>query len=473
MIGLLKKIAWPLASLPALGAMIALTAHAADELAKPDAFDARRPPAAELEMSVADGFTLAAVGDCIISRPLSPKLANDTAFAAAIAVLRSSDATFGNLETSILDVRHFDGHPNVGADDWGLSSLPAVAGDLAELGAEGMRETGRWLDEAGLVYAGVGENRGLARAPQYFESAKGRVALVSLASTYAPSAAASPARGSTAGRPGLNALRLQRFTIVPPDTMRTLAGVEAAMSVARGESIDTGEELPADLALFGTQFRLGDDFSYRYEMNQLDLSEILKNVRLAKQHADFVVVSIHAHESAFDQESPGDFLRELAHRAIDAGADTFVTHGIHHLGPVEVYAGKPVFYGLANFFWSDIQEPLDPVLYEAYGERLAEAFAEPSAATDADLAALLNASSFANDLTFQTVIAESRFEAGRVAEIRLHPIDLGYGRRLPDSGVPRLASSDQGRRIMERLQEISAPYGTRISVERNVGIIRP
>jgi hypothetical protein len=134
MIGLLKKIAWPLASLPALGAMIALTAHAADELAKPDAFDARRPPAAELEMSVADGFTLAAVGDCIISRPLSPKLANDTAFAAAIAVLRSSDATFGNLETSILDVRHFDGHPNVGADDWGLSSLPAVAGDLAEFG---------------------------------------------------------------------------------------------------------------------------------------------------------------------------------------------------------------------------------------------------------------------------------------------------------------------------------------------------
>jgi poly-gamma-glutamate synthesis protein (capsule biosynthesis protein) len=267
MIGLLRKIAWPLAPLLTLGVMVVVASTSADELAEAGAFDARRPPAAELEMSVADGFTLAAVGDCIISRPLSQKLESDSAFADAIEVLHKADTAFGNLETTILDVRHFDGHPNVGADDWGLSSLPAVAGDLSKLGfdlmsrannhaldwgAEGMRETGRRLDEAGIIHAGVGENRGLARAPQYFESAKGRVALISLASTYAPSAAASPARGSTAGRPGLNALRLQRFTIVPPDTMRTLAGVEAAMSVARGQSVHTAEGLPAELSLFDT-----------------------------------------------------------------------------------------------------------------------------------------------------------------------------------------------------------------------------
>jgi poly-gamma-glutamate synthesis protein (capsule biosynthesis protein) len=336
-----------------------------------------------------------------------------------------------------------------------------------------MRETGRRLDEAGLVHAGVGENRGLARAPQYYESAKGRIALVSLTSTYAPSSAASPARGATAGRPGVNALRVQRFVLVPPESMRALAGIEAAMAAARGEPVEDADETPAELSLFETEFRLGEGFSYRYEMNPLDLAEILQAIRLGKQHADFLVVSLHAHQAAFDEASPGDFLQELAHRAIDAGADALVTHGIHHLGPVEVYAGKPIFYGLANFFWSDIQEPLDPVLHEAYAERVAEAFPDAAAVTDADLTALLNVDDFDNERTFQTIIAVSRFEAGRVAEIRLHPVDLGYGRRLPDSGVPRLASRAQGRPILERLREISAPYGTRISLESNVGVIRP
>jgi len=461
---------------------------AADDPASDGPFDPRRPVAAELQMSVRDGFTLAAVGDCILSRPLAQKRAHDAAFDAAVKILRRADAAFGNLETSILDLRKFGGYPNAGAEDWGLTSLPAVAQDLATLGfdllsrannhaldwgVEGMRETGRWLDAAGLVHAGVGENRGLARAPQYFESELGRIALVSMASSYAPSAAASPALGSTAGRPGLNALRVKRFTIVPPATMRALAAIERAMREARGRRLEASAELPTELALFGTEFRLGEGFAHRYEMDPRDLAEILKSIRLGKQHADLLVVSIHAHEAAFDEDAPGDFLPELAHRAIDAGADVFVTHGIHHLGPIEVYAGKPIFYGLANFFWSDIQEPLDPVLHEAHAERVAEAFPDPAAVTDADLSALLNASSFSDERTFQTIIAVSRFEAGRAVQIWLHPIDLGYGRRLTDSGVPRLASPAQALPILERLREISAPYGTRISIEKNLGVIRP
>jgi len=169
---------------------------AAGDVEGRDPFDPRRPPAAELQTSIRDGFTLATVGDCIISRPLSQKRANDSGFDAAVKILHRADATFGNLETSILDIRTFEGFPHSGADDWGLTSLPAVAGDLAKLGFDllarannhaldwgiaGMRETSRLLDEAGLVHAGVGENRGLARAPQYFESEKGRIALVSMA----------------------------------------------------------------------------------------------------------------------------------------------------------------------------------------------------------------------------------------------------------------------------------------------------
>ncbi len=65
-----------------------------------------------------------------------------------------------------------------------------------------------------------------------------------------------------------------------------------------------------------------------------------------------------------------------------------------------------------------------------------------------------------------------RWQGGRVAEVRLYPVDLGYGRRLTTSGTPRLASAEMGRGILERLQRISKPYGTTIEIEDGVGVIR-
>ena len=43
------------------------------------------------------------------------------------------------------------------------------------------------------------------------------------------------------------------------------------------------------------------------------------------------------------------YMTEIAHAAIDAGADIVVGHGPHYSLPIEVYRGKPVFYGLGNF----------------------------------------------------------------------------------------------------------------------------
>lgn len=43
------------------------------------------------------------------------------------------------------------------------------------------------------------------------------------------------------------------------------------------------------------------------------------------------------------------YMTEIAHAAIDAGADIVVGHGPHHSLAVEVYKGKPIFYGLGNF----------------------------------------------------------------------------------------------------------------------------
>jgi poly-gamma-glutamate synthesis protein (capsule biosynthesis protein) len=42
-------------------------------------------------------------------------------------------------------------------------------------------------------------------------------------------------------------------------------------------------------------------------------------------------------------------MKEIAHAAIDAGADIVVGHGPHYALAVEVYRGRPIFYGLGSF----------------------------------------------------------------------------------------------------------------------------
>jgi poly-gamma-glutamate synthesis protein (capsule biosynthesis protein) len=42
-------------------------------------------------------------------------------------------------------------------------------------------------------------------------------------------------------------------------------------------------------------------------------------------------------------------MTEIAHAAVDAGADIVIGHGPHYSLPVEIYRGKPIFYGLGSF----------------------------------------------------------------------------------------------------------------------------
>ena len=150
--------------------------------------DPRRPVEQELEASVAHGFTLAAVGDCISPRPLAPLLKRDEAFAGVVELLRRAGVAFGNLETSILDVRALRAAPRRAADGGrlvphgaarsgegsGRARPPALfsrANNHAmDWGPEGMRETSRHLDAAELMHAGSGDVLAAARAPRYLET---------------------------------------------------------------------------------------------------------------------------------------------------------------------------------------------------------------------------------------------------------------------------------------------------------------
>ena len=42
------------------------------------------------------------------------------------------------------------------------------------------------------------------------------------------------------------------------------------------------------------------------------------------------------------------YMTEIGHAAIDAGADVVMGHGPHYSLPVELYKGRPIYYGLGN-----------------------------------------------------------------------------------------------------------------------------
>ncbi len=487
-------------------ALLALTPAASSGLAgqQPPAsepasalFDPRRPPARELETRVPDAFTLAAVGDLITTRPLAQTLPADPEFAAIVRLLRDADAAYGNFETTAIDLERFAGQSYPGRDDWPLAAPPSVAADIRALGfdlvsrannhamdygIEGMRETSRWLDAAGVVYAGIGESRGAARAARYLETPASRIGLVSLASTYRDYGDALPQRGRAPGRPGISALRTTKTVVVTPEMLGQMRALKQAID-APGKSCEisereaerrrqAAEKASEELTLFETRFRAGARPALHYEMNPLDLEEILHSVRLGKQHSDLLVATIHSHETGLGCEEPGDFLPILARAAIDAGAGVFIGTGEHRLMPIEIYKGRPIFYGLANFLWSDMQEALPADLYEEHREVLEKAFGSGARPTDADLNAAMNATWFDDERVFQTVVAVCRWERGKLAEVRLQPVDLGYGLPLTKSGTPRLAPPAMARSILERLQRISRPYGTTIEIEGSVGVIR-
>jgi len=440
---------------------------------------------------VADGFTLAAVGDLIFSEPLSGL--QDEPFQAVLSRLRNADATFGNLENTLIDLRSFHGHPQAESGGGHARGSPAVAKDLRNMGfnlvsrannhttdwgIEGMFATDRAADEAGLVRAGTGEDRTAARAARYLQTAKGRVALVSMTSSATPLSVPADAVGGAPGRPGLSALRVTPSMIVSPDMMKSLRQIHDALPPAALQAEEQEKRVlqpegekhegkPEELKLFGTKYRVGDKpVRAAYEMNESDLHQILKGIRDGKQNSDFLIATIHAHEPDNWSNEPADFLPKLAHAAIDAGADVFIGHGPHQLRAIEIYQGKPIFYSLGNFFFQlATQGPVSADMYEAIK-------GDPNTLTGYELMSKLLKAWFDAPIWYQSVIAVSRFEHGQVAEVRLYPVDLGFTAKGANQGIPRPASPAVAKTILEELQRLSKPYGTTIAIEDGVGVIR-
>jgi poly-gamma-glutamate synthesis protein (capsule biosynthesis protein) len=424
----------------------------------------------------ADRFVFAAGGDMI--GPFHPLDRSDPGFKEVSTLFQGADVGFANAEGSIFDLASFPGYPAAETGGGYPVQTPQATRDIKAIGigivskannhatdwgAEGLVETLLSLAAAGVVEAGAGLGEAPARAPAYVATAKGVVALVDTASTFPPMAVAGPPvtrQGVTSRpRPGISALHVREVRLVT-------AGQLALLRRAMGEAPSTASTLRIGDQVFETASRPGA----RWEMDADDEVAILAQVREARTKANFVIFSIHAHETAGDEDVPGPaayepnvlhradeapspddprpaaFEPQLFHAAIDAGADVVVRTGPHVLGGIEIYRGKPIFYSLGSLFFD-------------FGGR--RTLTSPG-----------GESMTFPDAMFESVVPVGTYVGGRLSDIRLYPITIEAGPG-PESGTPRLASAERGPSILARMKALSAAYGTEVAIENGVGVIRP
>lgn len=235
---------------------------------------------------------------------------------------RSADIVFSNLECCL-----YDPPASHSVDNEGFYITPAIGGEaLTRAGVHvvGLANNVNYgdaailgsiaqLDRLGIGHSGAGANLEAACAPAILERDGLRVGFLQRTSVYWPThheaRANSPGvaviRGNTAYQLPMHKVRAE----IPPMNRPGLPPV-----------IVTWAE-PQYLQSF-----------------QQDIAAL-------RAKADIVVASCHWGL----WEEVLEYMGEIGHAAVDAGADIVMGHGPHYSLPVELYRGKPIFYGLGSF----------------------------------------------------------------------------------------------------------------------------
>jgi poly-gamma-glutamate synthesis protein (capsule biosynthesis protein) len=463
-----------IATVLALGLVLAQSVHAASPAGAARGWDSAAGAPSET--------VFALTGDSIINRRLSTATAPGTD--KMFDLIRKADVAFTNFETLIHDFTApgaqqsggtYMGSPRFVTDElaWAGFDLLGLANNHAnDYGVDGMRSTVAALSKTNFVFAGVGENLALARAPGYLDTPKGRVALISVASTFPSAIVAGAQRKDMPGRPGLNPLRHTDIYTVPQQTYDVLTILKGPIDNMMGEG-GGGEGGDGGLSFGGASYVVGDKVGMSSKANKRDIQELQASVRDGRQQADWVVVSIHAHEAAApgpaERGKPAAFVVEFAHAMIDAGADMVVAHGPHVLRCIEVYKGKPVFYSMANFIFENDLVALQPAdNYEKAGL--------PDGALPSDYYSKRSkndTAGFPAERKFwQSVVAEVVYANDRtLKEVRLHPVALGFGQSRTKRGQPYPAPDAEAAQIFKDLETLCAPYGTTLRYKNGVGVL--
>jgi poly-gamma-glutamate capsule biosynthesis protein CapA/YwtB (metallophosphatase superfamily) len=443
-------------------------------------------------------FTIALAGDTMLTRKLTPF--KEERFLKLREILRSADATFANLEGT---VHTWDeGTPGITQGTF-MTTDPKLLEDLKWLGInlvccannhafdygeDGVLANIKHLDAAGMVHAGSGKNLAEARAPGYLDTPNGRVALVAATATFRQWNQAGEQRPDLRGRPGINPLGFQTTYSVDANAFAQLQRISRELGFEKSHErarkhFYSDKEIPGakslELNLLGNRYVMGEGFSIATEANERDLRDNLRWLREARRQADWVVVSVHCHEfggpslltasTRAELEESADFVTKFAHQAIDAGADIVVGHGSHFPMGIEIYQDKPIFYSVGNFVFQNETVSFFPA--DAYERFDLDLKATPSDFLDARTDG--GKKGHPSDPAYwENMFAVCEFSSNKLKQIRVHPIDQGFGRPRPQRGRPVLAEAEVVNRVIERVTRLSERYGTKIVNKGDVGLIQ-
>ncbi len=210
--------------------------------------------------------------------------------------LSSADLTLANLENPVVsdavwhpEATTFTGDPQLLPilEQAGVDGVTLGNNHILDAGVEGIEETKRYLEEAGISYAGAGIDLATAREHMTFD---------------------------------LGGVKL---------------GVLSYLDVPSYEWAWATRTQPGTAPLLEDVMR--------------------EDIERLRQEVDLVLVMPHWGKEYIAEPEP--YQVELAHAAVDAGADLFIGGHAHWPKGIEVYEEKPVFYGVGNFLldqsWSE------------------------------------------------------------------------------------------------------------------------
>src|SRR5579871_2745624 len=260
-------------------------------------------------------YSIVLTGDSIIETSAQARQ-TDPDFMGVVKAVREGEVAFTNVEeiypsrTAIPSA--VSGNVYIAAPpemlkelQWmGFNLFGAVNNHSLDYNIGGVLDTLKVFRDANAVYAGIGETLGEARAPSYLYTAHGRTALIACTSTFLEEAPAGDPRPDMRGRPGINPLHHETVYEVTQSQFDTLQQIKKDLQLGgpRGAEQQEIVSFPSNGASFDkyspVTFRQSDKAGVVTKPDPDDLAGITHSVRDAHQLADYVVVSIHAHEGA-------------------------------------------------------------------------------------------------------------------------------------------------------------------------------
>ncbi len=395
--------------------------------------------------------------------------------------IKQGDARFFNLETTLNHEgetcssqlsggTYLRTNPEVLEDikDFGFNMTSFNNNHVLDFSYGGLEATLKAVEESGFVHAGVGRNLAQAAAPKYLETKNGRVALISVNTTFDASMLAGEQTDRVPGRPGINGLRIETSLELVKEDFENIKRIAETTNINASRNIVRKEGYYAELnekeCELGTlKVVLAEESRYVMKVNEKDMKRVEKAIFEAQLQADYIIVSVHSHQLSGDaKENPAEFLKDFAHRCIDMGAHAIVGHGPHLLRPIEVYKDCPIFYSLGDFVLQlyDIEfapeEFFEKHCLDSHTSTVHELLKKRSKGFTVGL--------MTDKKMFRAVIPLWETEGTKLKKITLMPVEMKMDGNKSEIGLPRFSKNPE---IGEYLAKMCEPYGTKISYNEN------